>query len=755
MAFCAVKRQDLLRGMLRKDPSKRLTVAAVLSHPWIATPVPVSPQQPDDLDDAELDLAEQAHLADAARRAIQEAKFAASEAERAAAAAKMAEDNAARALAAVKVAAAATPRTAAIPWATSPLDGDDGPPFHPISRSGSNTSERPASPKLAAVTPRVSTSRRWTSGTFKNLLGRRASIDGGGDGGDGRGRGRDGAGAGGGGKPAPPSLSARRQQQKIKRSASVDSRQDGATVAEIHQDREWSSGGHHRTWSADDSNLGVGKMEEAAPNDGPPSPVPAVAQSGGGGGASAGGDGSARGSEDGAEVGGVFAATAESASQGLLAVRRRTLRRSQSTGDDEGSTADGRVGKGSTAQRTQRPISSKTLKRAVTLGSDPPAAADGGSEDGAGGVGERAGRRHRATDGSSPSALAGAAPASSVSSLTAAAPPIGQSMSFDVKVAPPAVPATSGFEEEQEGGADGATSQPPQPAKAVDGKPDALDTPGGSGKTLERGTSALLPTLSTAPTRSMSSIKDDDDDDDVEPPSAGSGRSPAPPSPREETEPPLSPEAAPVSSAAPAATPAVGAVAAEVTGALRGHQDRSSDSLSSGRAPSSEPSSEPSSATPAGLPEQRPEDSETAAAAAEEEEEEEEQPETPSVNKLVAAFLERSRKKPARPEPRRAVPRKLGAVAALVSAKEKPLSAGEDGEDREESSRVPEPAVAGKSPEARDGEGEGQQSTAEVKRQDPADAEESVVGVSRILMTPGFGLHGCCYLMASRVPARL
>ncbi|CAN0308958.1 unnamed protein product, partial [Ectocarpus fasciculatus] len=327
---------DLLRGMLRKDPSKRLSVPAVMGHPWTCARLNIA-----------VDLEEQTHLA---RVAIQEAKLAALEAERKAALALAAQSSAALALAAAGDASAAVETPAA---AQGEEDRHD---VRGISRSRSGSGTRslggqaggpdPASKapgrEETAAARKVGSSPSANQGggrNFARLLRRRASMDeiGGGEppapapakpaqpssqrgraGGTGRG--------GGGGRPA------------IQRSASVGGRRDDVPVGP-RRDSEWTTPPRDRAYSASDSTLGG------------PEPAAPAAPEGGESGVAGGGD-SARGP---VVAGSVFAGTAESAAAAAAAAagsaavaRRKMLRRSQSavpskgpvTNDTRGAAAD-------------------------------------------------------------------------------------------------------------------------------------------------------------------------------------------------------------------------------------------------------------------------------------------------------------------------------------------------------------------------------------------------------------------------------
>lgn len=448
--------KDLLRGMLCKDPSKRLAVGAVLSHPWTeqVSPELATPLQPGEIEDQE-------QLAEAAREAIRGAKLAASEAERAAAAAQAAETNAAQALAAVK---------------------------------------------LAAV--------QSTAATSRPTIRRSASAD-----------------------------------SHHRRSASVDSHMDGVAAAAaaesgVRQDHEWSSRGHERTWSADDSVYagggggGGGNVGAAAPHQsGGLNPPLAVAEAvlleeGGGGGGKAvagGGDGGASGGGGGGGRGsGGLVATKPSAWKRLV-TRRSKFGRSQSVSHDNGSAAAESGG-------TKKPagggdgvvvVVSKTEQRAAPQGEgSSPLPKEGGSA-------------RTQTQGARPTierslSSAFAATSSSDSGAPAAPPPIEQSMSFDLTVAPAAAPATGAesgdagkanvsddndrrLDVPNEVGADAMTLSKLEPAAEVRERSDVDGSPNGAvdkilGKAAAGaggGAGNAIPTLSTAPTMSMSPPKQD------------------------------------------------------------------------------------------------------------------------------------------------------------------------------------------------------------------------------------------------------
>ncbi|CAM9908326.1 unnamed protein product, partial [Scytosiphon promiscuus] len=243
---------NLLRGMLTKDPSKRLTVNEALNHPWTTGITHLLSPQPD------VNPTEQAALAETARVAIREARQAALEAERAAAAAAAAETNAAKALAKVNQAAAAgTPRS------TASSGGGGGSGTTPSwsrgseSRKGLDNSPALVDPAEEAGPPGGGggdagsgtlkpVSKRGIGSNLAGFLGRWSSMEnGGGDG-------------GGGCKQAAPANRRHGRRRRIKRSTSVDSRQGDALAAEVRQDSEWSStGARERTWSDEGSALGV------------------------------------------------------------------------------------------------------------------------------------------------------------------------------------------------------------------------------------------------------------------------------------------------------------------------------------------------------------------------------------------------------------------------------------------------------------------------------------------------------------------
>ncbi|CAM9889522.1 unnamed protein product, partial [Ectocarpus sp. 8 AP-2014] len=321
---------DLLRGMLRKDPSKRLSVPAVMGHPWTSARLNTC-----------VDLEEQTHLA---RMAVQEAKLAAPEAER----------KAAFALAATGDAPSAVePPPAAAAAAQGKEDKHDGRGI-PRSRSGSGNrslggqtggpavaSKAPGGEEEAAAaarTSRSSSSANQGGGrNFARLLRRRASMEETGRGGGGgkppalekqaepssqrgRGGGTGGGGGGGGGGSA------------IQRPASVDYRRDDVTLGP-RQDNEWMTPPRDSSHPAVRSSLGR--------------PEPAGGESGvaAGGGA---GDECGRGP---VVAGSVFAGTAESAAAAAAAAtgsgavaRRKMLRRSQSAVPSKGPVTNGTRG---------------------------------------------------------------------------------------------------------------------------------------------------------------------------------------------------------------------------------------------------------------------------------------------------------------------------------------------------------------------------------------------------------------------------
>lgn len=296
----------MLRGMLRKDPSERLTVAAVLSHPWttrVSSSDPAAASAAASSLQTPGEIEEQEQLAEAARRALREAKLAASEAKRAAAAALAAETNAARALEAVKLAAAAT--------ATS-------------RSTARSVGIRPTLVKRSTSSVGSSSSRRHR---------RSASAD-------------------------------------SHREDAVAAAATAAGAAEpLRQDHEWSSGGRReRTWSADDSVCagggGGGSIVGGAPLDegsNPPPLLPAAVPAEGG--EAAGGGDRARG------PGGFIAARA-SALKRLLAVQAKfggsqSTRHGGGSGGGGGGIAESRDSAEKPAGRDDGgPVASKTLQRA-------------------------------------------------------------------------------------------------------------------------------------------------------------------------------------------------------------------------------------------------------------------------------------------------------------------------------------------------------------------------------------------------------
>ncbi|CAB1113343.1 unnamed protein product [Ectocarpus sp. CCAP 1310/34] len=331
---------DLLRGMLRKDSSKRLSVPAVIGHPWTSARLNTC-----------VDLEEQTHLA---RVAVQEAKLAALEAERKAAFALAAQNSAALALAAAGEASSAVePPPAAAAAAQGEEDKHDRRGI-PRSRSGSGNrslsgqaggpavaSKAPGKEEAGAVAAAAVAAR--TSGSSSSaylgggrnsarLLRRRASME------------ETGGGGGGGGKPPAPEKQARPSSQRdrgggtrgggggpaIQRPVSVDYRRDDVTLGP-RQDNEWMTPPRDSSYPAVDSSLGR--------------PEPAGGESGVAAGGGAGGE-CGRGP---VVAGSVFAGTAESAAAatatGSAAVaRRKVLRRSQSAVPSKGPVTNGTRG---------------------------------------------------------------------------------------------------------------------------------------------------------------------------------------------------------------------------------------------------------------------------------------------------------------------------------------------------------------------------------------------------------------------------
>ncbi|CBJ31231.1 conserved unknown protein [Ectocarpus siliculosus] len=334
---------DLLRGMLRKDPSKRLSVPAVMGHPWTSARLNTC-----------VDLEEQTHLA---RMAVQEAKIAALEAERKAAFALAAQNSAALALAATGDASSAVePPPAATAAAQGEEDKHDGRGI-PRSRSGSGNrslggqtggpavaSKAPGGEEEAAAAARTSSSsssaNQGGGRNFARLLRRRASMEETGRGGGGgkppaqekqagpssqRGRGGGTGGGGGGGGGGGPAM---------QRPASVDYRRDDVTLGP-RQDNEWMTPPRDSSYPAVGSSLGRPE---------PPGGESGVAAGGGAG------DECGRGP---VVAGSVFAGTAESAAAAAAAAtatgsgavaRRKMLRRSQSAVPSKGPVTNGTRG---------------------------------------------------------------------------------------------------------------------------------------------------------------------------------------------------------------------------------------------------------------------------------------------------------------------------------------------------------------------------------------------------------------------------
>lgn len=420
--------------MLCKDPSKRLNVAAVLTHPWTTL---VSDLTPPLLQPGEIEEREQ--LAEAARQAIREARLAASEAERAAAAAAAAETNAAKALAAVKLA----------------------------------------------------------SSTVRPAIRRSASAD---------------------------------SQQHHRRSTSVDSHLDAAAVPMVEAvrlDHEWSSRGHERTWSADDSVYAGGgggggnSNTGATPQTGSLSPPPPVVEYGE---RAAGEDGATSGS-------GVLVATKPKPSAWQRLVTRRakfgrsrSQSQSQSVSRSDGSAAEsGASSAAKPAEGDGGPVVSKAPQLAA-----PQSQSQG---EGPSLAGEGAGKRVRGGRSSIERSLSSAFVATSASDPPAstAPPPIEQSLSFDLTVAPAAAPATGvgnrsagnahvsndprlSVVPDEAGANASVTSSKLEPAAEIGEQSDDLDPPDAAvdkvpADTAEAETESAgipCPALSTAPTMSMS-----------------------------------------------------------------------------------------------------------------------------------------------------------------------------------------------------------------------------------------------------------